>query len=156
MAATPAPGAAITGAQMQARAAMPGVCVTQGVGRHNSWQIARNRAQIAGPSGRAAEVAARFQTGRAALSAPMYMLDEEDILKRVFGLNMARARELAGPHMTQEILAARLGVDRRIINRWERGRREPRPPMRKRIAEELGQPLDFFYDERVLDHEASR
>lgn len=146
---TPARGAMITRAQTETHAVVPDDAGAQSV-TGGSWQPARNRAQIAGFSGRAAEGAARFQTGCAAMSAPMYMLDEEDILKRVFGLNMARARELAG-NMTQETLAERLGVDRRIINRWERGGREPRRPMRKRIADELGQPLDFFYDEIVLE-----
>lgn len=98
----------------------------------------------------AAKSAAGSNTGRAAFSAPMYALDGDH--KQVFGHNMARARRLAG-HMSQEALAAILGVDRRVVNRWECGHREPRGPMRKRIAEALGQPLDFFYDEAVLDED---
>src|SRR3954469_10933321 len=100
--------------------------------------------------GRVTKSAASSQKGRAALSAPMETTDApmhaDADHRRLFGLNMARARGLAD-HRTQEPLAGIRGVDRRMINRWERGGREPRGPMRRQIADTLGQSLDFFYDE---------
>ena len=62
------------------------------------------------------------------------------------------AEHLAG-NMSQKQLGDILGVDRRDVSRWERGH-EPRLPRRKQIADALGQPLDFFYDESVLDDAA--
>lgn len=101
-------------------------------------------------SGRAAKSAALHRKGRAAKSAPVYMINDRDLHKVVFGKNMARARRDAD-QMTQEELADKLKVDRRTVNRWEKGRREPRGPTRLRIAQELKQPLSYFSDETVLD-----
>jgi len=92
-------------------------------------------------------------SGAAIMSgSAMLMADEDTIHKVVFGLNMKRARRLAG-HMSQEELADKLGVIQPIVSRWETGHREPRPATRKRIADILGQSLDFFYDESVLEEQ---
>lgn len=92
-----------------------------------------------------------------AICAAMYMptkrIPAKEIPVSLFGLNMARARELAD--LSQTALDDRLGVSRGQVNRWENSPREPRFPMRKRIAVELGQPLTFFYDEGVLGAETS-
>lgn len=112
---------------------------------------ARNeRAELAA----AAKSAASGANGPAALSVPMYMLDADALHRRVFGLNMKRARKLAD-NMSQEKLADMLKVDRREVVRWEGGR-EPRLATRMKIAKKLDQSLDFFYDEAVLDEEGLR
>ena len=100
---------------------------------------------------RAAKIAAYVAERRAARCAPMFMADDRELTKVVFGRNMERARHLAG-NMTQKQLAEQLGVDRREVNRWESGRHEPHK-YRTRIAKILGQPIDFFYDASVLDED---
>ena len=106
--------------------------------------------QTALENGRAAIYAAFTNPEAAAFCASMLMVDDKSLARVVFGRNMTRARALAG-HMSQETLAVLLGVDRRIVNRWEGGHREPRGHQRVRIAKALGQPLEFFYDEVVLE-----
>jgi len=79
------------------------------------------------------------------------MLMADDTIERlVFGRNLRRARKLAGLNQTELAELLEGPVDQRTISRWERGH-EPRIERRREIARALGQPLDFFYDESVLD-----
>ena len=56
------------------------------------------------------------------------------------GRQVREMREYAG--LTQEELAARAGVIRLTVIRWETGRRTPRPAMLARVAEVTGAPAD--------------
>jgi len=56
------------------------------------------------------------------------------------GRQVREMREYAG--LTQEGLADRLGVIRVTVERWETGRRRPRPGMLARVAEVTGAPAD--------------
>ncbi|MGV9267273.1 helix-turn-helix domain-containing protein [Kitasatospora sp. NPDC003701] len=57
---------------------------------------------------------------------------------------LAVQRDAAGH--TQESLAEALGLDRSTVGRWERGKGEPRPWQRPRLAEELGVGLGELKD----------
>ena len=56
------------------------------------------------------------------------------------GRQVREMREYAG--LTQEELAGRVGVIRVTVERWETGRRTPRPAMLARVAEVTGAPAD--------------
>ena len=56
------------------------------------------------------------------------------------GRQVREMRHYAG--LTQEELAGLLGVIRLTVERWETGRRRPRPGMLARVAEVTGAPAD--------------
>jgi len=66
----------------------------------------------------------------------------DDYRKRV-GRRIRRARLRAGLN-TQTKLAQALGVSDNQVNRWEKGRHMPNPPMLERIANTLGVPAESF------------
>lgn len=46
--------------------------------------------------------------------------------------------------LSQEELAGRLGTSRYVVHRWERGHNQPNRKYRRRLAEEFGQPSNYF------------
>lgn len=62
---------------------------------------------------------------------------------RLVGANLRAAREAVG--LSQEDLSRILGIDRRVISRWERGQTEPGYYWLSRIATELDAPWTDFY-----------
>jgi len=65
--------------------------------------------------------------------------------RETIGRNIARAREGAG--LSQLQLAEQLGVDRGVVSKWERGRREPRADVLEAISAlfEHGDDLGWLY-----------
>lgn len=62
--------------------------------------------------------------------------------------NIRFARHLAIPRRSQHWLADQLGVDRRVVVRWENDRRGmPNIRNLERIGAVLGQPVSWFYEE---------
>ena len=75
---------------------------------------------------------------------PATEMSDQDFREMV-GRNIVRAREAVG--LSQVELAAELGVDRRQVSRWERGRVEPSHTNLQRIADRTGQTFGYFYGE---------
>lgn len=57
-----------------------------------------------------------------------------------FGSRLQSAREAAG--LTQEQVADALGLHAAAVSQIERGRREPKVHLAKRLADAVGVPLD--------------
>ncbi len=62
---------------------------------------------------------------------------------RTLGERIAGKRRGLG--LSQERLAALLGVDKGTLRRWERGEWTPTPPSRRIIDDFLAAPLDTFF-----------
>jgi transcriptional regulator with XRE-family HTH domain len=60
-------------------------------------------------------------------------------------LQVRRARKEAG--LTQEELAAAMGVTIRAVSHWEAGTREPRGKSLRNLAEATGKPVSWFFEE---------
>ncbi len=60
--------------------------------------------------------------------------------RKTNGAAIASLRKLAG--ISQRTLAARAGIDPSYLSLIERGDRQPEPPVIRRLADELGVPLD--------------
>jgi len=58
-----------------------------------------------------------------------------------------RARESCG--ISQETLAAMLGVDKNTVWRWEKGRSDPRATDMEKIAVALDMPIEKFYSDSM-------
>ena len=67
--------------------------------------------------------------------------------RQLVGRNIVRGR--GEIEMSQNRLAIALGIDRRQLSVWERGRKLPNAAHLGHIAEVLGQPLAYF----VTDHD---
>lgn len=75
----------------------------------------------------------------------------DEYLHGLIRRNIRLARHLAIPRRPQHWLADQLGVDRRVVVRWENDR-PPKLVTLAKIGRLLGQPLDFFFTEHP--HEA--
>jgi transcriptional regulator with XRE-family HTH domain len=71
----------------------------------------------------------------------------------IIGRNIAAARASKG--ITQRELAAKVGVDSRAPNRWERGGIVPRPDHLVKIAEALDRDPGWFYTDHGFAEEAA-
>lgn len=91
-------------------------------------------------------------SGYVAVTPTMTPLDDTDdeqldeYLRQLLSRNIRLARHRAQPFIAQHKLADRLGVDRRVANRWENGH-PPRLRTVAKIGALLGQPLAFFLTE---------
>lgn len=74
----------------------------------------------------------------------------DEYLHGLLSANIRLARRLMSPHRSQAWMAKQLGVDRRVVVRWENGG-PPKLRTVARIAGLLGQPLEFFYAEHAVD-----
>jgi transcriptional regulator with XRE-family HTH domain len=66
-----------------------------------------------------------------------------DEIAAVIGDGIRRARTLCG--ITQDELAAALGISLDDVQDYEHGRRRPRPEVLVRIAHALGVPIGFMF-----------
>lgn len=64
-------------------------------------------------------------------------------LYRAWGARLRRARLAA--ELDQTELGRRLGVDQRLVSRWELGRLAPRDPLRPHIAAALGCSIESLF-----------
>lgn len=71
------------------------------------------------------------------------MYERSDLVYPLPG-NVRRARKLLG--LTQDELAAALGVSSRAVQSWEGGAREPRGPTLRRLAALSGKPVAWFFE----------
>lgn len=95
-------------------------------------------------SGRAPLAGAFATKWRAAGSGAVLMADDTTLTQLV-GHNIRLARESAG--LSQEVLAHKIGLDRRHISRWERGVVRPSDRNLGLLADALGVGVPWLHGE---------
>ena len=80
------------------------------------------------------------------------MNDAQISLRELVGRNIVLGRKLAG--MSQKQLAQMLEMDRSDLSKWETGRHQPSERNLRRIADQLEQPLAFFFSDHTGEEAA--